>query len=40
LEENAVSSDVAENVEAAYDYYQEGHYSYMEKYLEAAMEGL
>jgi ribosomal protein S13 len=40
VESNSVNSDVEENVKNAYDYYQEGEYSYMGKFLERAMEAL
>ena len=40
VEDHSVNSTIKENVRQAYDYYQNGHQSYAEKYLQRAYEEL
>ena len=40
VESNSVDSTVEDNLRSAWDYYQDGQYSYAEKFLRRAIEGL
>jgi len=40
VESNSVDSTVEDNLRSAWDYYQDGQYSYAEKFLRRAIEAL